>query len=75
MTAARVRALLEQLEPGVTEIFFHPATGRWDGIAPGLVDYRLEEELAALIDPEVARLLRAPGVQTIAFGDLTPARG
>lgn len=75
MTPARVRALLAQLQPGVTEIFFHPATEHWPGIAPGLAGYRLEDELAALTDAGVAQLLHAPGVQTIAFTDLVPARG
>lgn len=75
MTPERVRALLGQLQPGVTEVFFHAATGRWPGIAPALRDYRLEDELAALVDPGVARLLRAPGVETIAFGDLAAAGG
>ena len=60
-----------QLQPGVTEIFFHAATGRWDGIAPALADYQLEDELAALVDPEVARVLRAPGTVTIPFAGLT----
>jgi hypothetical protein len=70
MTPPRVRALLAQLQPGVTEIFFHAATRRWDGIAPALAEYRLEDELAALVDPEVARVLRAPGTATIPFGGL-----
>lgn len=70
MTPERVLALLSELRPGVTEIFFHPATRRWDGIAPDLRDYALEEELAALLSPKVARALRAPGTATIAFADV-----
>jgi hopanoid biosynthesis associated protein HpnK len=75
MTPARVRALLGQLQPGVTEVFFHAATGRWDGIAPALATYRLEDELAALLDADVARALHAPGVETLAFSGVRPARG
>jgi chitin disaccharide deacetylase len=75
MTPERVVALLAELQPGVTEIFFHPATGPWPGIAPGLHAYRHADELAALLDGEVARALHAPGVETIAFSDLVPARG
>jgi chitin disaccharide deacetylase len=58
----------------VTEVFFHPATGRWDEISSDLQSYRLEDELAALVSPEVARALHQPGVQTIAFSDLAAAR-
>lgn len=73
MTRERVVALLAQLPPGVTEIFFHAATRRWPGIAPDLAGYRLEEELATLTSPDVARMLAAPGIETIAFGDLAGA--
>lgn len=73
MTAPRVLALLGQLRPGVTEIFFHAATRRWDGIAPALDAYQLEAELAALLDPEVAQALRAPGVATSPFAGLAAA--
>jgi hopanoid biosynthesis associated protein HpnK len=75
MTRERVLELLAQLQPGVTEIFFHAATRRWPGIAPDLAAYRLEDELAALTSPDVARALRAPGVETIAFGDLLTRSG
>jgi hopanoid biosynthesis associated protein HpnK len=74
MDRARVLALLRALEPGVTEIFFHAATGRWDGIDDALRSYELENELAALTDPEVARALDAPDVERIAFADLARAR-
>ncbi len=75
MTPERVVALLGELQPGVTEIFFHPATGPWPAIASGLHAYRHADELAALLDGDVARALHAPGVETIAFSDLVPARG
>jgi hopanoid biosynthesis associated protein HpnK len=74
MTPQRVLALLGGLQPGVTEIFFHAATGRWAGMSEALTTYQLEDELAALTDPEVARVLHDTGTATIAFGDLTSAR-
>lgn len=74
MTRERVVSLLAQLPPGVTEIFFHVATGRWPGIAPDLAAYHLEDELATLTDAEVAAILASPGIETIAFGDLTAAQ-
>ena len=70
MTPERVLALLRELRPGVTEIFFHAATRRWDGISPDLENYALEEEFAALTSPEIARALGEPETKTIAFGDL-----
>lgn len=70
MTPERTSALLRELRPGVTEIFFHAATRRWDGITPELQTYALEEELAALTSPEIARALHQPGTTTIAFADL-----
>jgi hypothetical protein len=74
MTPRRVLALLETLEPGVTEIFFHAATRRWEGIDDALRAYELEDELAALTSPDVARALRDAGAQRIAFGELAGAR-
>ena len=73
MTTDRVRALLRELQPGVTEIFFHPAVAHWPGIAAGLDAYRHADELAALLDPDVARTLHGPDTETIAFSDLARA--
>ncbi|HZH46694.1 MAG TPA: ChbG/HpnK family deacetylase, partial [Roseococcus sp.] len=54
-TAARLRAVLPLLPGGVTELYFHPATGGgFAGSAPG---YRYAEELAALTDPGVLAML------------------
>ncbi|MEN0077460.1 MAG: hypothetical protein AAGC69_23945, partial [Paracraurococcus sp.] len=47
--ADRLAAALAAPPPGVTELYFHPATGGgFPGAAPG---YRYAEELAALLDP------------------------
>jgi hopanoid biosynthesis associated protein HpnK len=73
MTPARVTALLGELGPGVTEVFFHCATGRWPGIDPALTGYQLEDELAALTSPAVAALLHGEDVERIAFADLRRA--
>ena len=54
-TAARLRAILPLLPPGVSELYFHPATrDGFPGSAPG---YRYAEELAALTDPAVLAAL------------------
>lgn len=50
-TAERLAGALAKLPPGVTELYFHPATeGGFPGAAPG---YRYAEELAALVDPRI----------------------
>jgi hopanoid biosynthesis associated protein HpnK len=67
---ARGLRLLGELRPGVTEIFFHAATRHWPGMTAALETYRLEDELAALTSPDVARVLRREDTETIAFGDL-----
>jgi len=59
MTAARIKALLERLPPGVIEIYTHPSTAdTFVGHAPG---YRYGEELAALVDPACMAAVRRSG--------------
>ncbi len=64
MTAARVKGILENLPDGLTEIYTHPATGPYEGAAPG---YRYADELAALTDTAV--LGAAKGVRLGGFAD------
>ncbi len=59
MDSGRLLRLLAHLPPGVSEIYFHPATRKWEGISAAARAYRMEEEFAALIDPAVAEALRA----------------
>ena len=57
MTADRLLGIIANLPTGVVEIYMHPATaGDFPGHAPG---YRYADELAALMDPEVADAVRA----------------
>lgn len=68
MTAARVRELIENLPPGLTEIYLHPATrGDFVGAAPG---YRYVDELAALTAPEVVEAVSRADVAVGGFGDV-----
>jgi hopanoid biosynthesis associated protein HpnK len=66
MTAQRVRGLIENLPPGLSEIYTHPATGPYPGAAPG---YRYAAELAALTDLRLPGLLAAGGIVRGGFGD------
>ena len=61
MTKDRLLGLLRNAPDGLSEIYLHPATGAYPGSAQG---YRYEEELAALVSPEIvaaARDLRLGG--------------
>jgi len=66
MTRARLKGLIEHLPEGLSEIYLHPATGRYVGSAP---DYQYAGELAALTDPGLPALLAAKAIRTGGFGD------
>lgn len=67
MHAARLRGVLEHLPDGVSEIYLHPATGRYPLSAPG---YRYEAELAALLDPDMREIVGRDGIRLARFADL-----
>lgn len=73
MTEARVTALIPHLPDGVSEIYFHPATSLTPKLAATMPSYRHADELAALLSPEVKRLVQAHDIQTTSFTDLTAA--
>jgi len=66
MTTHRLEGLLEQLPPGLTEIYMHPATGDYPGSAPG---YAHRAELAALTDPRMTALIAARDIRLGGFCD------
>ncbi len=70
LDAARLRGLIEQLPPGLTEIYTHPATGPYPRAAPG---YHYADELAALLDPIARKILTQDGVACGHFRRFTPA--
>ena len=71
MDERAVLALLDRLQGGVTEMYFHAATRRCPEIDAPMPDYRHEDELAALLSQAVRAKLEHLGVQPIAFGDLS----
>ncbi len=78
MTTERVRRLLERLPPGLSEIYFHPATRTDEQLAALMPGYDHRGELAALLDPEVRAIMAANGVRLLAGfgvqnGEPTPA--
>lgn len=77
MTEARIAALIPQLPDGISEIYFHPATSLSRKLAQTMPTYRHADELAALVSPEVKRLVEAHGIERTSFTDLAigaPAR-
>lgn len=70
MTSDRVAALVRELPDGVTEMYFHPATRRWPGMPAWA---QSEEELAALMDRDIARYLRDSGIGMTTFTELAGA--
>ena len=71
MTAPRLRALIEALPSGLSEIYLHPGLdGGFEGAAPG---YRYVEEFAALVDRRVADAARQAGIVLGGFADFDGA--
>ncbi|HLZ65396.1 MAG TPA: hopanoid biosynthesis-associated protein HpnK [Aliidongia sp.] len=73
VTEARVAALIPHLPDGVSEIYFHPATSLSPKLARTMPTYRHADELAALLSPEVKRLVAAHGIERTSFTDLARA--
>ncbi|HEV3105319.1 MAG TPA: hopanoid biosynthesis-associated protein HpnK [Trinickia sp.] len=70
MTRERVKALLRELPDGVTEMYFHPATRTWPGMPAWA---QSEEELAALVDADIAKYVHDAGIVPTTFGELARA--
>jgi chitin disaccharide deacetylase len=70
MTEERVLRLLETLPDGITEMFFHPATGPFDGADSGTERYQWAGELAALESPAVRSALERNHIASVTYGEL-----
>jgi len=70
MTLDRVLALLQEIPPGVSEMYFHPATRRCPEIDRTMPDYQHVEEFKALTHPSILDALKRNGIERVAFGDL-----
>jgi chitin disaccharide deacetylase len=71
MTAERICALAPHLPPGVSEIYFHPASRRDAALDRLMPAYEHEAEMQALIAPEVREGLSAARVELIGYDALT----
>ncbi|MDM7998203.1 MAG: hopanoid biosynthesis-associated protein HpnK [Acidobacteriota bacterium] len=65
-----VERFMHNLPDGVTELCFHPATGRCAEIDRTMPRYHHEEEFRALTCEALRNLLQTSSIQTIAFSDL-----
>ena len=70
MTEDRVLRLLPHLPDGISEIYFHPATGRTARLAAAMPGYRHSDELVALMSPAVRERIAALGIGRITYGEL-----
>lgn len=70
MVEERVLRLLPHLPPGVSEIYFHPATRETAALAAAMPGYRHTDEFAALCSPAVRQRIAELGISLVGFGDL-----
>lgn len=68
--AQTLSGFINNLPAGVTEIMTHPATGPWPGLDPQASDFNFDQELAALVHPDVKADLAHSNARAIRFGDL-----
>jgi hopanoid biosynthesis associated protein HpnK len=71
MTAQRIAGILRHLPDGLTEIYSHPATA--DSFAGAASGYRYRDELAALMAPDIKKLVQATGARAGGFLDFAAA--
>jgi hopanoid biosynthesis associated protein HpnK len=67
MTEDRLLRLLEHLPQGVSEIYCHPATRRWEGPDTLPASYQPEAELDALLSPAVKAKMTANFLQPLTY--------
>lgn len=67
MVEEKVLAFLDCLPDGVTELYGHPATRRWQGADNLPVHYQIEDEYKALVSPVVVAKLKSLNIQSVPF--------
>jgi hopanoid biosynthesis associated protein HpnK len=70
MNETRVLRLLRDLPDGVTEIFFHLATGPFAGADAGTERYQWAQELSALVSPDVRAAIQQPAVANVTYSEI-----
>lgn len=59
--------IIPHIPDGITEIYMHPATGRWDDIDPAANDYEFEAEYKALIHARTKRTVEKFNIELSGF--------
>ena len=59
--------IIPHISDGITEIYSHPATERWDDIDPAASDYEFEAEYKALIHPRTKRTVQKFNIRLSGF--------
>jgi chitin disaccharide deacetylase len=67
MVEDRLLRLIRHLPFGISEVYCHPASGRWEGPDNFPFCYRCEEELHALLSPNIKAELDAAGLSPLSF--------
>jgi chitin disaccharide deacetylase len=67
MVEGRLLAYLDHVPDGVTEVYCHPATRRWQGIDNLPSDYQMIEEFAALVSPVVKAKMEVLSLRPVPF--------
>ena len=67
MTEGYLLPLLDDLQPGTTEIYFHPGCLPCAEITARMPDYRHEEELVALVSPSVIGKVKERGIRLVNY--------
>jgi hypothetical protein len=71
MDEATVLALLDRLEEGTTEFYFHPAAGPSPELATCQPGYDHEGELAALRSPRVREAIARAGAVLTRYSEIS----
>jgi len=67
MVEDRLLRYLDHVPDGVTEVYCHPATRRWQGADNLPADYQTVEEFAALVSPAVRAKMEGLSLQPVPF--------
>lgn len=69
MNIDKLIRIIPHISDGVTEIYTHPATERWDDIDPAATDYEFENEYKALIHARTKRTIDKFDIELSGFND------
>jgi hopanoid biosynthesis associated protein HpnK len=69
MNIDKLIRIIPHISHGVTEIYSHPATKKWDDIDPAAKDYEFEAEYKALIHARTKRAIEKFDIKLTGFND------